>query len=178
MKSENFDKCKIARFDRLAPYKGRGDDVDIIYDLMIHDYDLLTMLGFKGIQSIEAWGDSCHTKKIDFCTSKIKYSNGVVFVTASRSNFTEKRAAEFLFDDGILEIDLMNESVKRSYSFKDNVEKKFERNDHLLEEHKLFKKSIEEGKNNSIGIEVGHLAMKMMDLTIKSIKEKKEIFWS
>ena len=46
LEREDFGQVKMARFDRLAPYKGRGDDVDIIFDLMIHDYDLINMFGF------------------------------------------------------------------------------------------------------------------------------------
>ena len=175
---ENFSKCKIARLDRLAPYKGRGDDVDIVYDLMIHDYDLLTLLGFGNPLSVEAWGQSCHTKMIDYCSSKLTYPNGVVFVTASRSSVKEKRSAEFVFEDGILEVDLIHEETKRSYGSKENLEVKYEKKDHLLEEHKVFKSSIEEGKNNSINYNVGHIAMKIMDMTLRSIKEKEIISWS
>ena len=178
MEKEKFSNCRIARFDRLAPYKGRGDDVDIIYDLMIHDYDLLTLLGFGTPLTVEAWGQSCHTKMIDYCSSKLTYPNGVVFVTASRSSINEKRSAEFVFDDGVLEVDLIHERVKRSYSFKEINESKFEKRDHLLEEHKVFKSSIEKGKNNSINYNVGHIAMKIMDMTLRSIREKEKISWS
>jgi len=174
---ENFSSAEIARIERVAPYKGRGDDVDIIYDLMIHDYDMLSMLGFGYPLNIQAWGSSCHTKMIDYCTSKLTYSDKIVFVTASRSNVAEKRYAEFVFEDGILEIDLLRGEVRRSKNgFKDEV-LQFDKRDHLFEEHKLFKNSIESGKNNEVNYEAGHLAMKMMDLTVKSIKEKKAISW-
>ena len=104
----------MARLDRVAPYKGRGDDVDIIYDLMIHDYDLLTMLGFGSPLEIEAWGSSCHTGMIDYCTSKLTYTDQVVFVSASRSNVQERRCAEFVFENGVLEVDLMNSEVREA----------------------------------------------------------------
>ena len=177
LKIEQFNLSKIARIERVAPYKGRGDDVDIIYDLMIHDYDLLFMLGLGHPIEIQAWGKSCHTKMIDFCTSKLTYADKVVFVTASRSNVTERRYAEFISDNGILEVDLFKGEVRRSMKGVEDKFNQFDKRDHLLEEHKLFKNSIELGKGNQVNYQAGHIAMKMMDLTVRSINENKPIFW-
>lgn len=177
MEKEDFSKVKMARFDRLAPYKGRGDDVDIIFDLMIHDYDLINMLGFGEPISISAYGQSCHTKMIDYTFSTLDFGDRKVCVSASRSSATEKRSIEFVFPDGILEVDLMNGLVRRSRQGEGVEEFKYEKRDHLFEEHLLFKQSIESGSNNELNIDVGLFSMKMLDLTFESIRENKTVSW-
>lgn len=175
---ENFSQATLAKFDRLAPYKGRGDDVDIIYDLMIHDYDLINFLDFGNLLSIRAWGKSCHTKMIDYCQAILQYPQSTVFVSASRSNVQEKRSAEIVFNDGVLEIDFMSEELRRSKKGMEDSRQIYPKEDHLLREHELFKSSIETGKNNHVNFSVGNMAMRMLDLTLLSIKENREISWS
>ena len=41
---------------RLAPYKERGTDVNVVLDLMIHDIDLVQSLAGSEIVSIDAIG--------------------------------------------------------------------------------------------------------------------------
>ena len=41
---------------RLAPYKERGTDVNVVLDLMIHDIDLVQSLAGSDIVSIDAIG--------------------------------------------------------------------------------------------------------------------------
>ena len=41
---------------RLAPYKERGTDVNVVLDLMIHDIDLVQSLADSEIVSIDAIG--------------------------------------------------------------------------------------------------------------------------
>lgn len=177
LEREDFGQVKMARFDRLAPYKGRGDDVDIIFDLMIHDYDLINMLGFGEPISISAYGQSCHTKMIDYTFSSLDFGDRKICVSASRSSATEKRLIEFVFPDGILEVDLMNGVVKRSRQGIDVQEFKYEKRDHLYEEHLLFKRSVESGENNDLNVDVGLFSMKMLDLTFQSIQENKTVSW-
>ena len=42
--------------ERLAPYKERGTDVNVVLDLMIHDIDLVQSLAGSEIVSIDAIG--------------------------------------------------------------------------------------------------------------------------
>ena len=51
-----LSKKNILRLDRLAPFKGRGDDVGIVQDLMIHDFDLISYFWGTAPQSLEAYG--------------------------------------------------------------------------------------------------------------------------
>ena len=76
---------RYIRTQRLAPFKPRATDVDVVLDLMIHDIDLVAMLARSSVVSMEAFGATVLTKQTDFATARIRFSNGCIAdLTASR----------------------------------------------------------------------------------------------
>lgn len=70
---------------RLAPFKPRGTDVDVILDLMIHDIDLALKYVDSEIRSVSAVGIPVITEKIDIANARLVFRNGAVAnITASR----------------------------------------------------------------------------------------------
>ena len=70
---------------RLAPYKERGTDVNVVLDLMIHDIDLVQSLAGSEIVSIDAIGTPVFSGEIDIANARIRFANGCVAnTTASR----------------------------------------------------------------------------------------------
>jgi predicted dehydrogenase len=77
---------------RLAPFKKRGSDVDVILDLMIHDLDILLSWMKTPVESIQAQGFSMMTNAIDLASAVIKFENGCIAnLTASRVHSTVER---------------------------------------------------------------------------------------
>ena len=61
-----------ATMERCSPMDMHISDTDVIYDLMIHDIDILLNVIFPGLQlnKVHAFGrTSYNTKKCGFCTS-------------------------------------------------------------------------------------------------------------
>ena len=86
-------RCRAARAatprfmecQRLAPYKERGTDVNVVLDLMIHDIDLVQSLARSEIVSIDAIGTPVFSGEIDIANARIRFANGCVAnTTASR----------------------------------------------------------------------------------------------
>lgn len=71
--------------ERLGGFKGRGTDVDVVLDLMIHDIDLvLTMMPSKVI-SVSACGFPVLTDLIDIANARLEFEDGAVAdLSASR----------------------------------------------------------------------------------------------
>lgn len=70
---------------RLAPFKKRGSDADVILDLMIHDLDILLSWIDSPVADIQAQGFSMMTSAVDLATVVIKFKNACVAnLTASR----------------------------------------------------------------------------------------------
>jgi predicted dehydrogenase len=63
---------------RLAPYKTRGSEVNVVLDLMIHDLDLLLSWVKSPIVDVKAKGLALMTQDIDIATVAITFANGCV----------------------------------------------------------------------------------------------------
>jgi predicted dehydrogenase len=92
---------------RLAPFKARGTDVNVVLDLMIHDIDLIQSLVGSPIESIDAVGRSVFSADLDIANARIRYANGCVAnTTASRVSMKMERKLRLFQDDAYISIDL------------------------------------------------------------------------
>jgi predicted dehydrogenase len=92
---------------RLAPYKERGTDVNVVLDLMIHDIDLIQSIVRSDIESIDAIGSRVFSDEIDIANARIRFANGCVAnATASRVSLKTERKLRVFEDAAYLSIDL------------------------------------------------------------------------
>jgi predicted dehydrogenase len=92
---------------RLAPYKERGTDVNVVLDLMIHDIDIVQTIVGSPIASIDAIGTQVFSDEIDIANARIHFANGCVAnATASRVSFKTERKMRIFVDDAYLSLDL------------------------------------------------------------------------
>lgn len=82
---------------RIAPWKNRGVEVDVILDLMIHDIDMIIGLVDSPVAQVDAVGTPVLGKRIDLANARITFESGCVAnVTASRVSYkTERRMRVF-----------------------------------------------------------------------------------
>jgi predicted dehydrogenase len=92
---------------RLAPYKERGTDVNVVLDLMIHDIDLVQSLANSEIESIDAIGTPVFSGEIDIANARIRFANGCVAnTTASRVSLKTERKLRIFEDAAYISLDL------------------------------------------------------------------------
>jgi predicted dehydrogenase len=92
---------------RLAPYKERGTDVNVVLDLMIHDIDLVQSLANSEIVSIDAIGSPVFSGEIDIANARIRFANGCVAnTTASRVSLKTERKLRIFEDAAYISLDL------------------------------------------------------------------------
>lgn len=82
---------------RIAPWKNRGVEVDVILDLMIHDIDMIIGLVDSPVIKVDAVGTPVLGQRIDVANARITFASGCVAnVTASRVAYkTERRMRVF-----------------------------------------------------------------------------------
>jgi predicted dehydrogenase len=82
---------------RIAPWKSRGVEVDVILDLMIHDIDMIIGLVGSPVAQVDAVGTPVLGKRVDLANARITFESGCVAnVTASRVSYkTERRMRVF-----------------------------------------------------------------------------------
>jgi len=77
---------------RLAPFKSRGADVDVVLDLMIHDLDVIISMVAGEPSLVSAVGISVLTSSVDIANARIEFDTGAIAnVTASRVSTTTQR---------------------------------------------------------------------------------------
>jgi predicted dehydrogenase len=92
---------------RLAPYKERGTDVNVVLDLMIHDIDLVQSLAGSEIVSIDAIGTPVFSGEIDIANARIRFANGCVAnTTASRVSLKTERKLRIFEDAAYISLDM------------------------------------------------------------------------
>ena len=101
LKAPLFIECH-----RLAPFKPRGVDVDVILDLMIHDLDVILSLVKSPVKSISAVGTPVLTKIVDIANVRLEFENGAIAnLTASRVSQTATRKFRVFQQSQYLSID-------------------------------------------------------------------------
>ena len=71
--------------ERLAGFRQRGAEVDVILDLMIHDLDLALSLARSEASAVSACGFRVLTNDIDIASARVEFANGCVAdLSASR----------------------------------------------------------------------------------------------
>ena len=97
---------------RLGPFPGRGTDVHIVLDLMIHDIDIILNLVNSKVREIHAVGLSVLTPLLDIANARIEFENGcVVNLTASRVSKDKTRRTRIFQPEGTLTIDYLSQKV-------------------------------------------------------------------
>jgi predicted dehydrogenase len=92
---------------RLAPFKHRGTDVDVVLDLMIHDIDLILSIVRSAVVSVDAIGTSVFSNEIDIANARLRFANGCVAnATASRVSLKTERKLRLFQDDAYMSLDL------------------------------------------------------------------------
>jgi len=92
---------------RLAPFRERGTDVNVVLDLMIHDLDLVQSIVGSEIVSLEAIGTPVFSSEIDIANARIRFASGCVAnATASRVSLKTERKLRVFQDDAYLSMDL------------------------------------------------------------------------
>jgi predicted dehydrogenase len=97
---------RFIEIHRLGTFPERSLDIDVIFDLMIHDLDLLLAVVKSEVASIEAVGVNVLTPRADIANARLRFASGCIAnVTASRISRERVRKARFFQKDSYVSID-------------------------------------------------------------------------
>lgn len=98
---------------RIASFKERGLDVDVVLDLMSHDLDLVLTLVKAPVKDLHAVGVSVLTAHTDLANARIVFADGCVAnLTASRISTKSERKLRIFQPDAYFSLDLAEPSVR------------------------------------------------------------------
>ncbi len=91
---------------RLGPYSFRSTDIGVVFDLMIHDLDLVCAVVGGAPERVDATAWSVFGGHEDIATAHLTFPNGTVAqLTASRASRVARRSAAFWWADAHTELD-------------------------------------------------------------------------
>jgi len=165
---------------RFSPFSGRGTDVDVILDLMIHDIDIILSIMGPDIEGIEAVGTPFCSPHIDVAHARIIFKNGcVAHISASRIAQEKVRKMVILQKDSHLAVDYMKQSLTitrrgKGESAGMQVDEVSRQNDPLEAQVKAFLRSVRErtppvctGEDGQRALEI---ALQIADVINKAMK--------
>jgi predicted dehydrogenase len=98
---------------RLGVFPDRSLDIDVIFDLMIHDLDLVGAMVRSEVTSIEAVGVPVLTEKFDIANARLRFASGCIAnLTASRISRDRVRKIRFFQPDSYISIDYAAQEVE------------------------------------------------------------------
>jgi len=97
---------RFIEIHRLGAFPDRSLDIDVIFDLMIHDLDVLLAMVGPDVASVEAVGVDVLTPRVDIANARLRFASGCIAnVTASRISRDRVRKARFFQHDAYISID-------------------------------------------------------------------------
>ena len=98
---------------RLGVFPDRSLDIDVVFDLMIHDLDVIGSLVRSEVVSVEAVGVPVLTPKFDIANARLRFASGCIAnLTTSRISRDRVRKIRFFQPDAYLSIDYAAQEVE------------------------------------------------------------------
>jgi predicted dehydrogenase len=174
---------KFIECHRLSPFPARSTDIDVIFDLMIHDIDLMLAMVKSEVTEVRAAGVPVLTNRIDIANARIEFANGCVAnLTSSRISITRTRKFRVFLADGYLSLDLALGSYNR-YGKKPNEtdlakaitheEGTLTVEDPLLAEIQDFLRAVRDGTGPLVSGRDGLKAIEVAELVVRDIEGRK-----
>jgi predicted dehydrogenase len=99
---------------RLGIFTLRSLDIDVVYDVMIHDLDILLAMAGTEVSEVRAVGIPILTDKVDIAHARIEFASGAVAnLTASRVSTERVRKLRFFQEHEYISIDYTRQDVLR-----------------------------------------------------------------
>ena len=108
------DHPRFIEVHRLGTFPERSLDIDVVFDLMIHDLDVVLSIVASEVVGIEAVGVAVLTPRPDIANARLRFASGCIAnITASRISKDRVRKIRIFQRDAYLSIDYAAQEVER-----------------------------------------------------------------
>ena len=109
-----LDHPRFIEVHRLGTFPDRSLDIDVVFDLMIHDLDVVLSIVPSEVVAVEAVGVAVLTQKPDIANARLKFASGCIAnITASRISKDRVRKIRVFQRDAYLSVDYAAQEVER-----------------------------------------------------------------
>ena len=109
-----IDHPRFIEVHRLGTFPDRSLDIDVVFDLMIHDLDVVLSIVPSDVTSLEAVGVAVLTERPDIANARLKFASGCIAnVTASRISRDRVRKIRLFQRDSYISVDYAAQEAER-----------------------------------------------------------------
>ena len=164
---------------RLGVFTPRSLDIDVVYDVMIHDLDILLALVDAPVTEIKAIGIPVLTDKVDIAHARLDFASGAVAnVTASRVSTERVRKLRFFQQHEYISVDFTRQDALRVRVLEPGPQPKFdfttlpsEKQEPLRAELRSFLDSVRTRRAPVVDGAAGRRALELADRVMAGILE-------
>jgi predicted dehydrogenase len=167
---------------RLSPFPARSTDIDVVFDLMIHDIDLMLAMVNSPVKEIHGAGFPVLTPQIDIANCRFEFENGCVAnLTSSRISITRTRKFRIFCKDSYLSLDLGAGTFERYIKHPEEVDVSkaishesgsLKVEDALQEEIRDFVNAVREKKSPLVSGKDGLKAIELAEKVVMEITSR------
>jgi predicted dehydrogenase len=97
---------RFVEVHRLSGFPERSLDIDVVFDVMIHDLDILAAIDPSDVLAVEAVGVPVLTSRVDIANARLRFASGCIAnITASRISRDKVRKVRCFQPDMYVSID-------------------------------------------------------------------------
>jgi predicted dehydrogenase len=164
---------------RLGVFTPRSLDIDVVYDVMIHDLDILLALVDAPVVDIKAIGIPVLTDKVDIAHARLDFATGAVAnVTASRVSTERVRKMRFFQQHEYISVDFTRQDALRVRVAEPGPQPKFdfatlpsEKGEPLRAELRAFLEAVRTRRAPVVDGAAGRRALALADQVMAGILE-------
>jgi predicted dehydrogenase len=98
---------------RLSGFPDRSLDIDVVFDVMIHDLDIVLAIDRSEVIQLDAIGVPVLSHKVDLANARLKFASGcTVNLTASRISRDRVRKVRFIQRDSYVSVDYAEQELE------------------------------------------------------------------
>lgn len=110
--SQAIQAPRFIECHRLSPFPGRGTDVSVVLDLMIHDLDIVLAMEHSELVSLDAMGVAVFSESEDIANVRLRFASGCVAnLTCSRISVDRMRKIRIFEENAYLSTDYSAQEV-------------------------------------------------------------------
>ena len=108
-----LSRPRFIEVHRLGTFPDRSLDIDVVFDLMIHDLDVLLSVVDEEVVEVEAVGVPVLTDRVDIANARLKFAGGCIAnVTASRISRDRVRKVRFIEPAAYVSVDYASRELE------------------------------------------------------------------
>jgi predicted dehydrogenase len=108
-----LERPRFIEVHRLSGFPERSLDIDVVFDVMIHDLDIILAIDSSEVLAVDAIGVPVLTSRVDIANARVRFASGCIAnITSSRISRDKVRKVRFFQPDMYVSVDYQAQELE------------------------------------------------------------------